>query len=67
MMERKRLIDGFVWHQGVKGVPKRIRVRFERRVAENTEGGSKRKQLYTVITHVPTTSFKGLLNKAVTA
>merc|ERR1711964_896205 len=42
-----------VWAQGVKGVPTRLRVKIERHVAENTDGASKRKRLYTVISHVP--------------
>merc|ERR1711916_166129 len=56
-----------VWSQGVKGVPTRISVKIERRVAENTDGASKRKRLYTVISHVPVASYKGLLNQPITA
>ena len=71
MKTKDNRIDGglntFLWSQGVKGVPHRVRVRVERHVAENTDGASKRKRLYSVISYVPTTSFKGLLNKQVNA
>ena len=56
-----------VWAQGVKGVPTRLRVKIERHVAENTDGASKRKRLYTVISHVPVATYKGLLNKVINA
>ena len=71
MKTKDNRIDGSlntaVWSQGVKGVPTRIRVKIERRVAENTDGASKRKRLYTVISHVPVASYKGLLNQPITA
>ena len=71
MKTKDNRVDGslntFVWHQGVKGVPTRVRVRIERHVAENTDGASKRKRLYSVITHVPVSTYKGLLNKPITA
>jgi large subunit ribosomal protein L31e len=64
-------IDGglntLLWSRGVKGVPTRIRVRLQRKVKENTDGNSKRKQLYTVISHVPTATLKGLTTKIVEA
>ena len=50
--------------KGVKGVPGRIRLLIQRKVLENTE--SKRKQFYTVISHVPVDSFKKLTTKAKT-
>merc|ERR1711916_87147 len=71
MKTKDNRIDGSlntaVWSQGGKGVPTRIRVKIERRVAENTDGASKRKRLYTVISHVPVASYKGLLNQPITA
>jgi large subunit ribosomal protein L31e len=70
MKTKDNRIDGslntFIWHQGVKGVPKRVRVRIERMVAENTDGASKRKRLYSVISHVPVSTYKGLTTKTVT-
>jgi large subunit ribosomal protein L31e len=71
MKTKDNRIDGslntYIWHQGVKGVPTRVRVRIERHVAESTDGASKRKRLYTVISHVPVPTFKGLLTKPITA
>ena len=70
MKTKDNRVDGnlntFVWHQGVKGVPTRVRVRIERRVAEQTDGASKRKKLYSVISHVPVATYKGLVNKPIT-
>ena len=62
-------LNNYVWSRGVKGCPGRIRVLVQRKVAENPEGRSKRKQLYTVISHVPIegSSLKGLTTKAITA
>lgn len=52
-----------VWAQGVKNVPKRLRIRLERK--RNDEEGAKEK-LYTLATIVPgVTSFKGLQNTTV--
>ena len=56
-------LNTFLWSQGVKGVPGRVRVRIERHVAKNTEGTSKRKRLYSVISHVPVESFARLTTK----
>ncbi len=61
-------LNTYIWSRGVKGVPKRIRVRITRKVSENPDGRSKRKRLHTIISHagdVP--SLKGLLTKTVTA
>lgn len=46
-----------VWSKGIKNVPHRIRVRLSRR-RNDTEGA--KEKLYTYVTHVPITSFKGL-------
>ena len=70
MKTKDNRIDGslntYLWSQGVKGVPGRVRVRIERHVAENTDGASKRKRLYSVISHVPVASFKKLTTKQAT-
>jgi large subunit ribosomal protein L31e len=58
-------LNSFIWSQGVKGVPTRVRVRVQRKVAESRDGAGKRKRLYTVVSHVPTTNYKGLLTKKV--
>ncbi|XP_076826020.1 large ribosomal subunit protein eL31-like [Clavelina lepadiformis] len=46
-----------VWSQGVRNVPYRIRVRLARKRNEDEDSVNK---LYTLVTHVPVTSFKGL-------
>ena len=59
-------LNNFLWNRGVKGCPTRVRVQISRKVAESQEGkGGKRKHLYSVISHVPTKTFKGLLTKPV--
>jgi len=54
-------LNNYLWSHGIKGVPSRVRVLITRKVAEQSEGGAHRKHLYTVITHVPTENFSGLL------
>lgn len=57
-------VNKAVWSQGIKNVPHRIRVRLSRR--RNDDEDAKHK-LYTVVTHVPVVSFKGLQNETVEA
>eukprot|EP01084_Bolivina_argentea_P106591 190700_1 len=59
-------LNTFIWSRGVKGVPGRIRIRLERKVAENPEGSSKRKMFYTVISNVAVPTFKKLTTTVVT-
>lgn len=51
-----------VWAKGIKNVPRRVRVRLSRRRNEAENAKSK---LYTLITLVPTASFKGLQNETI--
>ncbi|KIM41247.1 hypothetical protein M413DRAFT_445283 [Hebeloma cylindrosporum] len=53
-----------VWAQGIKTVPHRLRVKLERK--RNDDEGAKEK-LYTYVSHVPVTSFKGLQTVVVDA
>ncbi|KAG9287341.1 hypothetical protein G9A89_023712 [Geosiphon pyriformis] len=46
-----------IWKQGVRNVPHRMRIRLSRK--RNDEEDAKEK-LYTYVTYVPVTSFKGL-------
>jgi large subunit ribosomal protein L31e len=46
-----------VWNRGVKSVPHRIRIRVSRK--RNDEEDAKEK-LYSLVQHVPVTSFKGM-------
>jgi large subunit ribosomal protein L31e len=67
MRTKDNRIDGalntHLWSRGIKGVPGRVRVHIERKVADATEG-NKRKQLYSVIRLVDTKSFKNLTTTA---
>ncbi|XP_065885263.1 large ribosomal subunit protein eL31-like [Dysidea avara] len=51
-----------VWTKGIRNVPYRIRVKLSRRRNEDEESVHK---LYTLVTHVPVASFKGLETKVV--
>ncbi|KAJ3328465.1 60S ribosomal protein L31 [Blyttiomyces sp. JEL0837] len=51
-----------VWARGVKSVPHRIRVRLARKRNDAEDAAEK---LFTLVTAVPVTSFKGLTNQTV--
>ncbi|TFK32727.1 ribosomal protein L31e-domain-containing protein, partial [Crucibulum laeve] len=53
-----------VWARGIKSVPHRLRVKLERK--RNDEENAKEK-LYTYVSYVPVTSFKGLQTQVVDA
>jgi hypothetical protein len=46
-----------VWSQGVRNVPKRLRIRLERKRNEDEEAVNK---FYTLVSHVPVDTFKGM-------
>ncbi len=50
-------LNKFVWSQGVRNVPFRVRVRLARRRNEDEDSTHK---LYTLVSIVPVRSFKGL-------
>uniref|UniRef100_A0A914CPP7 Large ribosomal subunit protein eL31 n=1 Tax=Acrobeloides nanus TaxID=290746 RepID=A0A914CPP7_9BILA len=50
-------LNKFLWSQGVRNVPFRVRVRLSRRRNDDEDSPHK---LYTLVTHVPVTSFKKL-------
>ncbi|CAD5207300.1 unnamed protein product [Bursaphelenchus okinawaensis] len=50
-------VNKFIWSQGIKNVPYRIRVRLSRRRNEDEDSQNK---LYTLVTYVPVTDFKKL-------
>merc|ERR1712080_55568 len=54
---RKMMGNKHVWSRGVRNVPYRLRVRLARKRNEDEDSPNK---LYTLITHVQITSFKGL-------
>lgn len=49
-----------VWDNGIKNVPRRIRIRLMRKRNEDADAKEK---LYTLVSYVPTASFKGLQTK----
>jgi len=53
-------LNKFLWSQGVKGVPGRVRVRLARKRNDDEEAADK---LYTLCTHVPVErhAYKGLV------
>uniref|UniRef100_A0A915DEJ8 Large ribosomal subunit protein eL31 n=1 Tax=Ditylenchus dipsaci TaxID=166011 RepID=A0A915DEJ8_9BILA len=52
-------LNQFLWSKGVRNVPFRVRVRLSRRRNDDEDSPHK---LYTLVTHVPVTSFKRLTN-----
>ncbi|VIO96668.1 Uncharacterized protein BM_BM6250 [Brugia malayi] len=50
-------LNEFLWSKGVKNVPYRVRVRLSRR---HNDDESSADRLYTLVTHVPVTTFKKL-------
>merc|ERR1740115_134367 len=51
-----------IWAQGVRNVPKRIRVRFSRKRNEDEDAKEK---MFTLCQHVPVESFKDLQTEIV--
>lgn len=51
-----------VWASGIKSVPHRIRVRLARKRNDSEDAQEK---LYTLVSHVPMTNFKGVLTETV--
>ena len=50
-------MNQYVWSNGIKNVPRKVRVRMSRRRNEDDEVGG---QFYTLVTHIPVDSFAGL-------
>lgn len=50
-------LNKFIWSKGVRNVPYRVRVQLSRRRNEDEDSIHK---LYTLVTHVAVTTFKGL-------
>lgn len=57
-------LNKFIWSQGVRNVPYRVRVRLSRKRNEDEEAKEK---LYTLVQHVQVATFKGLQNETVDA
>ncbi|XP_065839581.1 large ribosomal subunit protein eL31-like [Oscarella lobularis] len=50
-------LNKHIWCRGIKNVPFRVRVKLERKRNEDEDAPNK---LYTLVSHVPVDSFKGL-------
>jgi len=55
-------LNKFIWSQGVRSVAKRVRVRLSRKRNEDEDANEK---LYTLVSHVPVSNFKGLQTQVV--
>ena len=55
-------LNKYLWSQGIRNVPNRVRVRLHRKRNEDEEATEK---LYTLVTHVPVDNFHGLETKTV--
>jgi large subunit ribosomal protein L31e len=56
-------LNDYLWSNGIRNVPVRVRVQLSRRRNEDEEAKSK---MYTLVSHVPVESFKGLETAVVT-
>lgn len=55
-------LNKYMWSKGIKNVPFRVRVRLARKRNEDEDA---KERFYTLVTHVPVASFKGLQTKNV--
>eukprot|EP01088_Endostelium_zonatum_P021404 TRINITY_DN8424_c0_g1_i1.p1 TRINITY_DN8424_c0_g1~~TRINITY_DN8424_c0_g1_i1.p1 ORF type:complete len:122 (-),score=23.44 TRINITY_DN8424_c0_g1_i1:121-486(-) len=55
-------LNQFLWSQGIRNVPFRVRVRLARKKNEDEDAKEK---MYTLVTYVPTADFHGLVTENV--
>jgi len=55
-------VNKYIWNNGIRNIPRRIRVRIQRKLSEDDDAEEK---FYSVVTHVPVESFEGLVTKKV--
>mmetsp|Transcript_83412 Transcript_83412/g.241008 ORF Transcript_83412/g.241008 Transcript_83412/m.241008 type:complete len:121 (-) Transcript_83412:73-435(-) len=55
-------LNKFIWSNGIRNVPRRVRVRLSRKRNEDEEAKEK---MFTLVQHVPVESFKGLQTETV--
>lgn len=53
-------VNQFIWNQGIRNIPRRVRLRLVRRKNESEESGDK---FYTIVRLVNVKSFKGLVTE----
>ena len=51
------VLNKFIWSNGIRNIPKRVRVRLSRKKNEDEEGKGK---YYTLVQHMEVDSFKNL-------
>ncbi|CAE7889346.1 RPL31 [Symbiodinium sp. KB8] len=54
-------LNKFIWHKGVRNIPRRVRVRISRLRNEDEEAKEK---MYTLVEYVEVDTFKGLKTEA---
>ncbi|BGP33449.1 60S ribosomal protein L31B [Rhodotorula toruloides] len=59
-------VNAAIWGKGIKNVPHRLRVRLHRK-RNDDESAKEDEKLYTLVSVVPTTNFKGLSTQVVEA
>eukprot|EP00931_Biecheleriopsis_adriatica_P062469 TRINITY_DN3765_c0_g1_i5.p1 TRINITY_DN3765_c0_g1~~TRINITY_DN3765_c0_g1_i5.p1 ORF type:complete len:138 (+),score=32.56 TRINITY_DN3765_c0_g1_i5:55-414(+) len=55
-------LNKFLWSNGIRNVPRRVRVRFSRKRNEDEDAKEK---MFTLVQHVPVESFKNLQTETV--
>merc|ERR1719203_439693 len=55
-------LNKFIWHKGIRNVPRRVRVRISRKRNEDEDAKEK---MFTLVQHVPVESFKDLKTEIV--
>eukprot|EP00930_Biecheleria_cincta_P067020 TRINITY_DN5338_c0_g2_i10.p1 TRINITY_DN5338_c0_g2~~TRINITY_DN5338_c0_g2_i10.p1 ORF type:complete len:121 (+),score=38.46 TRINITY_DN5338_c0_g2_i10:84-446(+) len=55
-------LNKFIWSNGVRNVPRRVRIRLSRKRNEDEDAKEK---MFTLVQHVPVESFKGLQTETV--
>jgi len=55
-------LNKHIWSKGIKNVPFRVRVRMARKVNDDKDAKEK---MYTLVTYVPVTTFRGLQTQKV--
>ena len=54
-------LNQFVWSNGIRNLPRRVRVRMTRKKNEDEEAKNK---FYTLVQHIPVTDYHGLITQA---
>jgi large subunit ribosomal protein L31e len=55
-------LNKFLWSQGIRHVPYRVRIRLQRKRNDDEDAKNK---MYTLVSHVPVTTYKGLVTQKI--